>query len=917
MRCISRKTYRRSLRRVFDLFMTIFDRIREKNNLISLIVKIQNTAFFPALFALLCVISATNGKEIYIPCMWLITAITVFTGLFSDDLKVFIVPAFMAYYTVGMDVGEDYFTLSSAKPSFDSSSVWHFVACIVIIVAVLLYRLISSGLIKEMLLKKGVFFWGIIFLGSALIVNGLFSPSWNISTLLFGVMLALVFAIFYMLFVTVLAHSKDGIAYACKTLVFTGYTVIAQLAVIAYRLHLNDNLIIRRWGFTRLNRPMLSVSWGPATIVGAVAVLSIGAAIYLMRNRKWSFLSFLSAVAFWGFTVLVDTRSAIIVGGAVLVLGLIICCLSGKNKRANRLSVALLFLSLLSAMLFIIKKFPEDYKDIFEKILDFLRLDMKFDSFEALDGFFSERLSIWKDGISDFLSNIIFGTGFSWGYFTPQAASSNLFVNMYHNIAIQLLASMGIVGALAFLIHAKHVLEVILRRFSADKMLLMIIPLSIIGMSLADNFFFYPNFIIVYTAFLAAGEITLEHSRLARLDNLKSIPKDRKPKVVFTYVEAGKGHIVPTRTVCDEFRKHYGDKCEIVESKFFTETGDENLEKTEVLFRKAVQNQNRSPVLSFLCKLGNLLAGDTFALVALLRLSRSGIKTYPRAVKHIEELDADVVYSAHWSTPFYINQLKTPRPYTICFCPDVYSNGAFNVDCNNFLMSSDVGYNQVCRSRMYAGGNITQIPFPVRTEIEKYKGEEVKAQCRAMLNIPQNEFVVALCDGGYGMARLEGTVKHLLKAAEPMTIIALCGTNHELFLKLDALSKNTPENIRLIAVDFTDKMPQYLSCADLFAGKSGANAIAEPAALGVPIIVTKCITYIERGIKNYYVKKLKGAVYIPSCRLAAKRIRKFAANKELLKPLRDNLLNNHRQSFDAKSSADLIWQRVCEMRERA
>jgi UDP-N-acetylglucosamine:LPS N-acetylglucosamine transferase len=163
------------------------------------------------------------------------------------------------------------------------------------------------------------------------------------------------------------------------------------------------------------------------------------------------------------------------------------------------------------------------------------------------------------------------------------------------------------------------------------------------------------------------------------------------------------------------------------------------------------------------------------------------------------------------------------------------------------------------------------------------------------------------------MAKLEKTVRALMKAPEKMTVIALCGMNHKLYEKLKAEEDNCPEHIRLMAVDFTDKVLEYVTAADIFAGKSGANAIAEPAALGVPIIVTKCATYIEKGIKKYYVRKIKGALYIPSARLAAKKIRKFAADPKLLEPLRENLRNSHRQSYDAKASADLIWQRLCEI----
>lgn len=891
--------------------MTPFDRIREKNKLIAFIVKLQNTALYPALFALVCVISGTGNKEVYLPCIWLLTLSFVFAGLFSDDLKVFIVPTFLAYYAIGMDTPNGYYIAWGGPPPFDLSSVWHFVACGLIMLSVLIYRLISGGLLLDTLKRRGLFTWGFLFLGGGIVLGGIFSPSWTPTSLLFGAMIAAIFIATYPFFLTIFANSKDGIAYACKTLVCLGYAVLAQITIIAFRLHEAGILISFKNGTYVLYRSALALSWGVATIIGGVIVLAIAAAVYLMHNRKYPLLSFISALIFWVATVLIDTRSAIIFGGIMIAVGCIVCCISGRNRTVNRLLTALSVGGVLVAVVVIIFKNPDTYSQIFHNIFEFLRLDFDLDSPESVTGFFNARIAIWIDGLKDFLASPIFGGGFAYGYFSPDTASSNFFSNMYHNLFVQFLASMGVVGLFTFLIHAKHLLEVTVRRFSAEKLLLLALPICILGMSMVDNFFFYPNFIIVYTAFLAAAEVILERSRKKRIENLKKVDKNRKPRVVFTFVEAGKGHIVPTRTVCDEFRKHYGDRCEIVESRFFSETGDPLLLKTETLFRRGVQQQARSPIVSLLCKLGNLIAGDTFMLVVLLRLTISGLRANPRAVKHVEELDADIIYSAHWSVPFYVNQLRSPRPYTICFCPDVYSNGAFNVDCNNFLISSDVGYWQVNRIRMYAGGNITKIPFPIRPQVEDYKGK--KQEFRKKLGIPEDEFVVVLCDGGYGMAKLEKTVNALLKAPEKMTVIALCGTNEKLYKKLKARENKCPEHIRLITVDFTDRVLEYITAADIFAGKSGANSIAEPASLGVPIIITKCATYIEKGIKKYYVRRIKGALYIPSARVAARRIRKYAADPTLLTPLRDNLKNSHRQTYDSKASADLIWQRLCEI----
>ncbi len=889
--------------------MSVFDRIRENSKPTAFIVRLQNTALYPALFALVCAISGVCGKEVYLPCIWALTLTVVFGGLFSRDLKVFIVPFFLIYYAIGLDLPEGHYAESAFTfPSFDYSSIIHFVICGLLMASALIYRLISEGYLSEMLKKRGIFSTGLIILALSFALGGAFSSEWSALSAIFGLAVGALLLLIYSLFTVILAHSADGIAYACKTLVCLGYTVAAQVAVILWRLRANGNVFIDYGeGIQHINRSMLCLSWGVATIVGAVSVLPICAALYLMKNGKYPIISFISAALCFAASVVIDTRSAIFAGGAALILGLTVCCFSKRNKTFCRVCAASVVVIGMGAVAFLALYVAPKYPDTLAFITRFLRFDLNTSSLSEL---FSGRYNIWKSGVEDFLDAPLFGKGFLLGYLSPAEASSNPFSNMYHNLFIQLLGATGVVGLIALLIHLKHTLEVALRRFSADKLLLLGVPTVILLMSLLDNFFFYPNFIIVYSAFLAAAEITLERERQERIDDVGAAVSGKKPRVAFTYVEAGKGHIIPTDSVCEAFEKKYGDRVEVVRSRFFTETGDPRLEKTEKLFSKTVRLQNRSPIWSFLCKLGNLIAGDTFAIYVLLKLTPSGRAACSRAVKHISDLDADVIYTAHWAIPFYVNRCKGRHPYVVCFCPDVYSNGAFNMDCNDFLISSSVGYKRVCGRRMYAGGNVTLVPFPMRNNVKELTDADKKAELREKYGISPDAFVVALSDGGYGLARLEATVESLLRAKQRMTVIALCGTNKELYLRLIEREKRCPENIRLIAVDFTDKMPEYLACADVYAGKSGANSIAEPTALGVPVIVTKCITYIEKGIMRYYVKHLRGALYIPSARKAAKQICRFADDPSLLTPYRQALLSASCGSYDAEASADLLWDRL-------
>ncbi len=865
------------------------------------------------IFAAVCAYSGVSGKNIYVPCIYALTALIVLTGLFSHDPKPFLVPAFLIYYAIGIDTdmyGEWHGDCYTA-PTFDRAVIPHFIACGIVIAAVIIYRLIANGMLKDMLLKRGIYFWGIIFFDIALILGGIFSPAFSMSSLLWSLITVITLTLGYMLFTVIISHSEDGIAYACKTLVMLGYAVSAQIIIRAYRAYLDGVLFADGGGFMMVSRPIFSMSWGLSTIIGGVLVPPLIACFYLMYKRRFPLLSLFSAVFFFCSIAFIITRSAIIVGAASALLCVLLCLISGKNKIINRVTIITLLLLAIAFTVLVFTNVSHSLRDILLHCLKLFRFNV---DFSDLNTFSTGRFSLWLDGIADFKAHPIFGEGFLYGAFSPEDASPNLYNNMYHNIVIQILASLGIVGAIAFLIHLKHMLEVTIRNFSIDKLILILIPISIIAMSMVDNFFFYPNFLLIYSAFLACSEVCLEQRRRKKLDNVKKIPSDRRPRVAFTYVEAGKGHIVPTKNVYECFKLKYGDKVELYESQFFTETGSPDMEKTEILFQRAVKNQNRSPLLSFLCKLGNLIAGDTFALFVLLRMTFSGRKTNRRAVEHIKRLDADIIYTAHWSIPFYVNQLKENKPYTVCFCPDVYSNGVFNVDCNHFLISSDVGYSQVAhRMRMYAGGNISQIPFPMRPGVESFKGEDKRAECRQRLGISNGEFTVVLSDGGYGLAKLEKTVRLLQKSKQKITVIALCGMNNELYKHLRTLSEHSPENIRLIAVDYTDKVLEYIATADVFVGKSGANSVAEPAALGIPIIITKCITYIERGIKNYYVRKIKGAVYLPSAHLAAKRIERFAKEPSLLEPYRKNLTTSPRFSYDAEVSADILWRHIQEL----
>ena len=175
-----------------------------------------------------------------------------------------------------------------------------------------------------------------------------------------------------------------------------------------------------------------------------------------------------------------------------------VCCKGGENKKINRLvTVAAVALVAIITAVLIIKL---DMSEIVKEILEIFRLDT---------GDSSGRIDLWKNGWQDFLSSCWFGVGFSQGGNPDGLGFSNVYSNMYHNIFVQMLGAMGSVGIVAFLIHIFSLGREFLKKLKGEKWFIILTPLLILGMSLFDNFFFYPNFQIVYTAFLVCAETML------------------------------------------------------------------------------------------------------------------------------------------------------------------------------------------------------------------------------------------------------------------------------------------------------------------------------------------------------------------------------------------------------------------------
>lgn len=483
-------------------------KMKKRPKFIDAIEKFQLSGAYPVFFAILCAISGLGNKRVYLPIISLLVLSILFTAFFVRDNKAFITPIFMIYYSLGSDNAKA-FGLSDGNviASFDPQGFAGICILAAIVVIPVFFRFILDESITYAIKNRGVTFYGIVGLNIAILLGGAFSKHWSPINLAYALILIAGLDIFYLVLISIVKRGDDSIIpYMCFVLVLTCLMISIQALCHVRRIYLNGNLFWfdKRIGKWVLLRERLSLSWGIPTIIGASSVSGIPAAMYLAKNQRFPLFYYASALVMWSVTILINTRSSMLVGGFFLIVGIVIISFFGKNKRCNLLFSAFLLVGTLTLLIIAYNKVAEDasIKAILAEISRHFRL-----------GIVNDRIVIYKEGIKDFLSAPIFGVGWEKGAFPAEMRMNNFYSNMYHCVIIQMGASSGTVGILALINHAKDYFRMAFEKPSIDKFLLLGVPASILLMSLVDNYIFYLNLQIFYVAFLAIAERHLEKEK--------------------------------------------------------------------------------------------------------------------------------------------------------------------------------------------------------------------------------------------------------------------------------------------------------------------------------------------------------------------------------------------------------------------
>lgn len=379
---------------------------------------------------------------------------------------------------------------------------------------------------------------------------------------------------------------------------------------------------------------------------------------------------------------------------------------------------------------------------------------------------------------------------------------------------------------------------------------------------------------------------------------------EKKPRVVFTFVEAGMGHIVPATGISDAFESKYGDKCEVIRSYIFKEDEHEKLLEYQNILINDTKKLAKSSTYSFL----EHYAAEIIGSKLTLKFLDSHFKKYtPYTEQKILDLNPDILFASYYSPAHFVMNLRKKNKTdckVVTYIPDPILYSAWDRRADVFITNNPQAYkiaNRECKNAVH------QVPFVLRKEASQIN--QTKTEMRAKLGIPENNFTILLSDGAYGQKKLKDYTDILLSLNKPITIISVCGKNEELLEYFK--QKEVPSNTTFIPLGFINNMLEYNRASDLFIGKGGANALVESFFFGVPALVSAYANTLEYHIAKYYITKLKCGELALNTKKFIKIINEILDNPSKLETYKENL-KHLQDETGAEQSADLIFEMLKE-----
>ncbi len=452
------------------------------------IQKINNFLYSPLyilLTGLLAVISNLFGAELIVYSLYI--ACAVYMSLFGRD------------YLPAMPIVVNCYIAPSLhnNPGRNADSIFYpqnggiFLAFLVILfVSSVIFRFVNDKELggSNFLKAKRKLMPGMLFLGGAYTLAGAFSGRYfekGPNNFLFAlVQFASIFA-FYWFFTGAVKWDKARKDYFAWAGLNVGLIICCEIAGI----YITQGVISNN----AINTKLIATGWGNANNLGCMVAMMIPFAFALSRYKKFGWIFSVLSIIFLGFTCLTCSRASM--GAAFIICAAsMIPSFFNKQRKKGMIVYAAVAVLGLAAMFIFREKLISLFMDLIERGLNP-----------------RNRNLVYAEGWNAFIENPIFGDTFYpekisvWAWSTLEGFDS-IIPNRWHNTVIQILASCGIVGMIAYSFHRIQTIKLFWSKRRTDTIYIGLSLATMLMASLLDCHFFNIGPALFYSMGLAFAE---------------------------------------------------------------------------------------------------------------------------------------------------------------------------------------------------------------------------------------------------------------------------------------------------------------------------------------------------------------------------------------------------------------------------
>lgn len=454
-----------------------------ENPLIKLIRKCLDSIWAMVLMVGLATVSNIFGLEI--PVYYTYTVLIILACLFCDDLLSLFPISCCGYMTFSKSNNP----LSKEQTSIflEKSAVTHMIIIGITIFIFALSRAIFELITDKEKRKVPKLFYGFFALGLAYILGGLFSSSYSLQTAIFGLIQILALGFTYFCFYYTVNWKRVSENYFPLLFTFIGFLMCIE---ILYML-IDAGLFTVDGAFSRRN---LYTGWGHYNNIASAMIFCIPAPFYFACTKKNGWIYYLIGTIFLMFLIFNQSRNGMLMGTIIYIICTVLTLIKSKGKEKIKNLCLFTFLILCLIGGFVV--FDEQIRNIFSSVYKAGTND-------------SGRVKIYVNGLKQFKESPIFGKGFyeceayRWGV---SYEAGDFLPPRYHNTYVQILASCGITGILAYAFHRFQTIKILLKNKNLGNTIIAITLLGFILLSLFDCHFhnFGPGFL--YSSLLIFSE---------------------------------------------------------------------------------------------------------------------------------------------------------------------------------------------------------------------------------------------------------------------------------------------------------------------------------------------------------------------------------------------------------------------------